>query len=332
MSDVVTETEGEAVPPVLTEAAMPPVETAGAPEPMAVGARLRAGREARKLSVAEVAQSMKLSTRQVEALESGDWKVLPGTTFVRGFTRNYARLVQIDPDVLMAELDVKMDKERLDLALPNTDTAAMPVAGHEGSRRDYAFAVIGLVFALLAAALYFLFPEEIVVWRDRVKSSIAEISQPAPVVKTAALPVEPEPVLPPGASVQEVLNPQSVAAGETPDGPGKVDDAGKPLVDTAHMATAEKTVEKAAEPERQAGTPGLIRIKVSKESWVEVRDRSGNVLLSQRVPTGAERGLDGQAPFSVTLGYAPGVSIQYKGKDVDVAAFTKGDVARLTLE
>ena len=61
-----------------------------------VGEQLRLAREARGLEVADIAQTLKLGPRQVEALEAGDWKGLPGNTFIRGFVRNYARLVQID--------------------------------------------------------------------------------------------------------------------------------------------------------------------------------------------------------------------------------------------
>ena len=57
------------------------------------GARLRAAREAAGLSIDAVAQQLKLAPRQVRALEDDDFAQLPGRTFVRGFMRNYARLV-----------------------------------------------------------------------------------------------------------------------------------------------------------------------------------------------------------------------------------------------
>src|SRR5512139_3689632 len=75
-----------------------------------VGARLRVAREMRQMSVDEVAQALKLGPRQVEALESGNWQGLPGQTFVRGFVRNYARLLQIDPAPLMDHLDATLEK------------------------------------------------------------------------------------------------------------------------------------------------------------------------------------------------------------------------------
>ena len=68
------------------------------------GMLLLAAREARGLSVEAVAQQLKLSLRQVRALETDDFTLLPGRTFVRGFVRNYARLVALDPEVVLGAL------------------------------------------------------------------------------------------------------------------------------------------------------------------------------------------------------------------------------------
>ena len=68
------------------------------------GALLRAAREAAGLSVEAVAQQLKLSSRQVCALERNDFSSLPGRTFVRGFLRNYARLVKLDAEHVLGAL------------------------------------------------------------------------------------------------------------------------------------------------------------------------------------------------------------------------------------
>ena len=68
------------------------------------GALLRRGREAAGLSLDAVAQQLKLAPRQVTALEEDDFARLPGRTFVRGFVRNYARLVRIDAETVLAAL------------------------------------------------------------------------------------------------------------------------------------------------------------------------------------------------------------------------------------
>ena len=70
--------------------------TAGA---MLAAARARAG-----LSIDAVAQQLKLGVRQVQAIEEDNFAALPGRTFVRGFVRNYARLLKLDGDAVLAAL------------------------------------------------------------------------------------------------------------------------------------------------------------------------------------------------------------------------------------
>ena len=69
------------------------------------GERLAAAREGRGMTVAEIAQQLKLSPWQVEALEAGNYGRLPSPVFVRGFIRNYARLVKLDPAELLEGVD-----------------------------------------------------------------------------------------------------------------------------------------------------------------------------------------------------------------------------------
>jgi cytoskeleton protein RodZ len=89
----VTETQANAT---AQGGGMPPATTAGA--------LLGAARAASGLSIDAVAQQLKLAPRQVRALEEGDYTHLPGRTFVRGFVRNYARLVHLDPDAVVGAL------------------------------------------------------------------------------------------------------------------------------------------------------------------------------------------------------------------------------------
>ena len=113
----------------MTESAHPdqlavaPAEVASGQLP-GVGTRLRQTREMRSLSVSDVALSLKLGTSQIEALENGNWEVLPGQTFIRGFVRNYARVLQIDPAPLMEQLDSQLEKPVDTLNVPEPRRAA----------------------------------------------------------------------------------------------------------------------------------------------------------------------------------------------------------------
>ena len=75
--------------------------TAAAADDGAPGERLARARQAQGLSTGDVARRLKLSVWQIEALESGNYAPLPGAIFVRGFIRNYARLLKLDAEALL---------------------------------------------------------------------------------------------------------------------------------------------------------------------------------------------------------------------------------------
>ncbi|MEO6423484.1 MAG: helix-turn-helix domain-containing protein, partial [Candidatus Nitrotoga sp.] len=71
-----------------------------------VGAVLRDAREQLGLSVADVESRLKFASRQIEELEADNYIRLPEIAFVRRFVRSYAKLLQLDPDPLLASLPV----------------------------------------------------------------------------------------------------------------------------------------------------------------------------------------------------------------------------------
>src|ERR1017187_3784954 len=68
---------------------------------VSIGAVLADARGRLGLSIEEAAQQLRLSPSQLHAMEANDYSGLPGATFVRGFIRNYARLLQLDPEPLL---------------------------------------------------------------------------------------------------------------------------------------------------------------------------------------------------------------------------------------
>lgn len=63
-----------------------------------LGSWLRQQREARGISLVEIADTSKIGRRYLEALESDRWDLLPAPVFTRGFLREYARIVGLDQD------------------------------------------------------------------------------------------------------------------------------------------------------------------------------------------------------------------------------------------
>ncbi|MGG6311190.1 helix-turn-helix domain-containing protein [Paenibacillus macerans] len=68
-----------------------------------LGQQLREARLARGLSLEDVQEMTKIRKRYLEAIEAGDYKVLPGSFYVRAFIKTYAEAVGLDADELLAE-------------------------------------------------------------------------------------------------------------------------------------------------------------------------------------------------------------------------------------
>lgn len=78
----------------------------GAPgAPGGAGAALLVERRRQGLSLGDISRQLKLSVRQVEALERDDYSGFTGAVFVHGFIRNYAKLLNLDPGPLIRSAD-----------------------------------------------------------------------------------------------------------------------------------------------------------------------------------------------------------------------------------
>jgi len=289
-----------------------------------VGAQLRAAREALGLPMPEVAAALKLGERQLDALESGNWQVLPGSTFVRGFVRNYARLVQLDPLPLMQQLDAVLEKPVMRLGNSDMPQTRMPQGGAGISRRDRAVVMAGGALVVVAGLIYFLLPNDLSDLRSSTQNLLDSFSRKEVPAETA-----PEPVFPPGTTPQQVMNPQAEVPPATVVAPTPAPVA-TPAPEAAPQPAPANPV---AERNQQVSGAPIMRFVFEKESWVEVRDRDNKIIYSQRTPGGGEQALaSGQGPFSLVVGYAPGVKLFWHGQAIDLAPYTRGDVARLVLE
>jgi len=73
-----------------------------------VAEQLRHARETLKLDVHQVAESTKLKTDQIRALESGDYDYFSATVYLRGSVRTYANLLKLDAPTLITQLDAEL--------------------------------------------------------------------------------------------------------------------------------------------------------------------------------------------------------------------------------
>ena len=77
-----------------------------------VAEQLRQAREARHLSVQEVAEITKIRTDHVRALEEGNFDVFSAPVYIRGFVRTYSTLLKMEVPAVMAALDAELGQTK----------------------------------------------------------------------------------------------------------------------------------------------------------------------------------------------------------------------------
>jgi cytoskeletal protein RodZ len=82
------------------------------PEVATVGERLRVAREAKKLSLEDLAAQTRIPQRHLASIETGDWDNLPAPTYTVGFAKNYATAVGLDRDEIGNQLREEMGGQR----------------------------------------------------------------------------------------------------------------------------------------------------------------------------------------------------------------------------
>ena len=256
--------------------------------------------------MAEIAQQLKLSPWQVEALESGDHKRLPSPVFVRGFIRNYARLVKLDPADVLATAEIQVPAAALLASAAPTPSAEIPFPTER--RINWYKYAIAAVLLLIPLAVYEFYPDDTPV--QAVTSGRLELPPPVQVVaETTPTPVVAVVVAPPATTpLVDEAKPERVQPAATPGKPEAVADV------------------------RRAPGEQVVKLHFERESWVEVRDRNGRKIFSQLNAPGTEQVVSGLPPLSLIVGNANGVQLTHNEQPVDLGPYIKVDVARLTLE
>ena len=107
----------------------------------AIGADLNAARLETGMQLQELAQLVRISRHHLKNLESGDFDLLPGSTYVSGYIRTYSREVGLDPEVMTQRYRVLLtDRE----AKPSY---SFPVDRQQPQRSGAMMASIMVIFA-----------------------------------------------------------------------------------------------------------------------------------------------------------------------------------------
>jgi hypothetical protein len=115
-----------------------------------IGTTLREARTGLGLELPDVQAVTKISVRFLRALEAEDWDAIPGPAYVRGFLRTYAEFLNLDPDPLLAELEVAEGADIRELREPIIETGELPGARRVRAGPAIAAALVAVVVLLIA--------------------------------------------------------------------------------------------------------------------------------------------------------------------------------------
>ena len=264
------------------------------PTAITLGHLLSQARHQKGLSVGEVAERLKLPARQIDAMENGCYKDLPEDVFIKGFLTTYARFLELDMDEIhqyLQQIFPDQKPYRVNSSEKNQVKASDLNYQNTRIRKTIPSWVFGIVILAIGGGIIY-------AWQG--KSSAESAKQ----VATASQEVSAQAS---SASVIAASNVRVVPMTESefPTSNNQTNNAASSELDRTNAETV-------------SAQQGRLTIKVETPSWIQINDKNGVVLLNRLVENGFSQNFEGGAPYQIIIGYTPGVSIQFDGKDVPI--------------
>ncbi len=292
-----------------------------------LGEVLTEKREQKNLSIEDVASQLRLSIKQVKALENNKFDSLPEPMITRGFIRNYARLLGIDAEpLLQAHRTLSASEALISLSIPSANILIS--SRRKGSWLPY---IIGCVLLLAGLGLWdYLYQHSTHVLHQSslAPAQLEDQEKMSTESKTGKATTDkmPEPALPaaerleesestPGANSEHISPAEtSIPAKSVPPADQKLPlDTPAPSVNSLPTNTLE------------------VQLNFSEQSWVSIVDGDNKEIYTKLSQGGASEKVVGKPPLKLNIGNANGTKIIYKNQPVDLTKYTKDNVAHITL-
>lgn len=292
------------------------------------GALLRQARQAQGLHIAALAAAIKVTPRKLELLESDQFDQLPDATFTRALAQTVCRALKIDAAPVLALLP-PAGGQRLEQVGSGLNA---PFRDRPGRMAPNDWAVLGnpalWIAALLVvgALVVYMMPAQ---WlpaaaRNAIGTGAGgAASAPATAASASTTISETIVASPTGSGAASAVAPSEAFPPDPASAPAVASAA--PVVPSLPPAANDT----AAEP---TAATGMLQLRPSAQSWIEVTDARGTALISRLVEPGEAVGLDGTPPFKLKIGNAEATQVVFRGKPVDLTRYVRDNVARFELK
>ena len=283
---------------------------------VSIGALLTNARNVAALSQADIAEQINLPKRIIQALEADDFNNLPESTYIRGYLRNYARVVGInDKGLVKLYVDQHYSEPIIE---PSRRT-----------KQSYDPAILWSTAAVLSILVGLV----ITWWFDY--NQVAE--QDIKLVMNEVV-VEGKNVAMPQASndknstsnasnestIQAAHETTESSSSDEPFGVNKQSAIGEEVV-TADQQQAMEDASRNPTLVTSVDSTHVLTVTYIEKSWTEIRDANSNTLMQGLIEPGVVRNLKGKPPFEIFLGNAPGVVIEVNGLYFDHSQYSRSN-------
>ena len=308
------------------------------------GDRLQAARISKGMTVEEVASKMHLSVGILSSLEENHFEDITAPIFVKGYLRAYSRLVSLDEDEIIQQyLTFYMNG---DPPISSTSNTSPEINSDDSKVKWITYIVIIGLIALLATwwwNRYQQTPETLSLeGRDNLQTEIMaadDTVETAPQISTTeeeqnSLQLEIKSVVDSMGMQQEPADNQQMAS-EDPEPVDNIESVSEQNMEVDESVSMEPVddqpqAEMVIEPPLSNNND--LVITVNADTWASIKDATGKKLVYDLLRSGEKITVTGQAPISAFLGNGYGVTMTYKGEDVDLNSVIRSDnTARLKI-
>jgi cytoskeleton protein RodZ len=275
---------------------------------MTPGDLLRCAREQQGLTIETASAQSRIKFGVLEAIESGETGEIP-SVYLRGYIRNYARFLDVDTADLETQINDMKGAE------PGVHTI-FTVKSKRNSGEKWLKASSYLVASALIATLAWQFTHEAV----RFSQGDSKLSS------ANGLPLDSGESPGPGTRSSNTHLNASIASVEI------LSKRSEMASDSAAEQAWAAISDTSATADGDASPMHKLSVATSADTWVEIADATGNQLELDLIRAGSSREYDGQAPFDIKIGRASAVVLNMDGAEVDLGPYTRGNVARITLQ
>lgn len=288
------------------------------------GALIRDARQAQGLDIAALAAMLKVPVQKLQALEQEQFELLLDPVFVRALASSVCRILELDPAPVLQRLPAitafKVLSQNRGINMPfrtRTGGHGASVWSHISPPAIW----LGLALLLGALALIFL---------PGIQQEMSRYLTAAPSVISSGVLVEP-------ASMTTAVTSQVTTDS---DGPKAISNLTAPtLPPTEVQALILTPANFSAAPAQlpslnipPVNTNATITFSANGESWVNVTDAKGVVVLGRTLRAGETVNASGALPLNTVVGRSDVIQVQVRGQAFELAGVTKNNIARFEVK